>query len=352
MALAPLLNDAGLSPRPGNDGRQRSNDDATDRSAALVLSDHWRLLIVWIALLAVTLAAPNNYLVSLANLFLINVILIASLNLLMGYGGQISLGHAGFFGLGAYVSGILSAKVGLTAWIGLPAAILATGAAALVIGIPVLRLRGLYLSMATLGWNAILVILFNRLVELTGGPNGLLGVAPFAIGGFRLDTDLREFPLVWLASLFVMIGILHVLHSRSGRALRAVATNELGAEALGIDSARIKLLIFVISAGMAGLAGSLYVHINQYASPETFSISNSILYVVMVALGGAGTFWGPVLGALVYTAVPQLLLDYEDAELMLFGVGMLIVLIAFPRGLAGIPGAMRHWRGGRQARPT
>ena len=298
------------------------------------------------------LPLPTNYLVSLANLFLINVILIASLNLLMGYGGQISLGHAGFFGLGAYVSGILSAKVGLSAWIGLPAAMLTTGLAALVIGVPVLRLRGLYLSMATLGWNAILVVLFNRLVELTGGPNGLLGVAPFSIGGFRLDTDLREFPLVWLVSLLVMLAILHVLHSRFGRALRAVATNELGAEALGIDSARIKLLFFVLSAGMAGIAGSLYVHTNQYASPETFSISNSILYVVMVALGGTGTFWGPVLGALIYTAVPQLLLDYEDAELMLFGLGMLIVLIAFPRGLAGVPAALRNWHGGRQARPA
>jgi branched-chain amino acid transport system permease protein len=351
MALAPPINDTGLSRRPANSGRHPSNH-ARGRSGALLLSDHWRLLLWWLVLLAVPFAAPNDYLVSLANVFLINVILIASLNLLMGYGGQISLGHAGFFGLGAYVSGILSAKAGLSAWVGLPAAMLTTSFAALVIGVPVLRLRGLYLSMATLGWNAILVVLFNRLVDLTGGPNGLLGVAPFSIGGFRLDTDLREFPLVWLVSLLVMVAILHVLHSRFGRALRAVATNELGAEALGIDSARIKLLFFVLSAGMAGIAGSLYVHINQYASPETFSISNSILYVVMVALGGAGTFWGPVLGALIYTAVPQLLLDYEDAELMLFGLGMLIVLIVFPRGLAGIPAALRHRHGGGQAWPT
>jgi branched-chain amino acid transport system permease protein len=351
MACAPLMNGTRASSHPAGGDQRRLNHTA-GRSAAPLLPDHWRLLLFWLVLLTVPFAAPNEYLVSLANLFLINVILIASLNLLMGYGGQISLGHAGFFGLGAYVSGILSAKVGLSAWIGLPAAMLATGLAALVIGVPVLRLRGLYLSMATLGWNAILVVMFNRLVELTGGPNGLLGVAPFSIGGFRLDTDLREFPLVWLVSLLVMLAILHVLHSRFGRALRAVATNELGAEALGIDSARTKLLFFVLSAGMAGIAGSLYVHINQYASPETFSISNSILYVVMVALGGSGTFWGPVLGALIYTAVPQLLLDYEDAELMLFGLGMLIVLIAFPRGLAGVPAALRDWHGGRQARPT
>jgi branched-chain amino acid transport system permease protein len=351
MALSPPLNEKGLSRRPANSGRHPSSQ-AIGGPAELLVSDHWRLLLFWLVLLAVPFAVPNDYLVSLANAFLINVILIASLNLLMGYGGQISLGHAGFFGLGAYVSGVLSAKAGVTAWIGLPTAMLTAGLAALVIGVPVLRLRGLYLSMATLGWNAILVVLFNRLVDLSGGPNGLLGVAPFSIGGFRLDTDSREFPLVWLVSLFVMIAILHVLHSRFGRALRAVATNELGAEALGIDSARTKLLFFVLSAGMAGIAGSLYVHINQYASPETFGISNSILYVVMVALGGSGTFWGPVLGALIYTAVPQLLLDYEDAELMLFGLGLLIVLIAFPRGLAGVPAALRHRLGGRPAGRT
>ena len=181
MALAPPISGTSLSRPPTNGGRQpvkpgkrRVHGAASVRSLATA--------ILWLVLLAMPFAAPNDYLVSLANLFLINVILIASLNLLMGYGGQISLGHAGFFGLGAYVSGILSAKLGLSAWIGLPAAMLTTGLAALVIGIPVLRLRGLYLSMATLGWNAILVVLFNRLVELTGGPNGLLGVAPFSIG--------------------------------------------------------------------------------------------------------------------------------------------------------------------------
>ena len=153
------------------------------------LSDRSRLLLVWLVLLAAPFVAPNDYVFSLANMLLINVILIASLNLLMGYGGQISLGHAGFFGLGAYVSGVLNVKLAVTAWIGLPAAALITALAAVLIGIPVLRLRGLYLSMATLGWNAIVVVLFNRLVDLTGGPNGLLGVAPFSIGGLRLDTE-------------------------------------------------------------------------------------------------------------------------------------------------------------------
>jgi len=303
-------------------------------------SNHLWLILTWLVLLVVPFVASNAYVISLANMALINLILIASLNLLMGFGGQISLGHAGFFGLGAYASGILNVKLGLTAWLGLPAAALIAATAALVIGLPALRLRGHYLSMATLGWNAILVVLFNQLVDLTGGPNGLLGVQSFSVAGIRLDTELRAFPLVWLASLLVMLAILNLLGSRLGRALRAVATNELGADAIGIDSFRTKLLFFVISAGMAGIAGSLYVHVNQYASPETFGISGSILLIVMVAIGGSGTYWGPLLGALIYTAVPQLLLDYEDAELMLFGLGMLFVLIVFPGGLASVPAAV------------
>jgi len=317
-------------------------------------SPHLWLVLIWLVLLAIPSVAPNAYVVSLANMALINLILVASLNLLMGYGGQISLSHAGFFGLGAYASGILNVKFGLTPWLGLPAAALITAAAAWLIGLPALRLRGHYLSMATLGWNAILVVLFNQLVNLTGGPNGLLGVQPFALPGIKLDTEPRAFPLVWLVSLLVMLAILNLLHSRIGRALRAVATNELGADAVGVDSFRTKLVVFVLSAAMAGIAGSLYVHVNQYASPETFGVATSILLIVVVALGGSGTYWGPLLGALTYTALPQILLDYEDAELMLFGLGMLVVLIAFPGGLAGVPAALvrvftRHFASKRPA---
>ena len=341
------------SPNPSTSLPRAAGAPSASSPAAPVLaryghSDRTRLLLVWLALLAVPYAAPNAYVISLGNLFLINVILIASLNLLMGYGGQISLGHAGFFGFGAYVSGVLDVKLGIVPWIGLPSAAVLTGLSALIIGIPALRLRGHYLSMATLGWNAILLVMFNRLIELTGGPNGLLGVHPFTIGGLALDTDTRQFPMVWLVSLLVMLAILHLLQSRIGRALRAVATNEIGADAVGIDSFRTKLMFFVLTAGMAGIAGSLYVHVNQYASPETFGVNGSILLVVMVALGGSGTYWGPVIGALVYTAVPQLLLDYEDAELMLFGLGMLIVLIAVPSGLAGLPATLL----GRRRRPS
>ncbi len=302
--------------------------------------------VMWLALLAVPLVAPNDYVVSLANVALMNLILIASLNLLMGFCGQISLSHAGFFGLGAYTSGILSTRYGVPAMLGLPVATLAAAAGAFVVGLPALRLRGHYLAMVTLGWNAILIVLFNQLIGLTGGPNGLLGVPPFVIGPWTLFDDLHAFPLVWACAGLVMLFILNLLQSRTGRAMRAVANSELGAAALGVDTFRIKLLAFVLSAGMAGLAGSLYVHVNQYASPETFGVAGSILLLVMVAVGGSGSFWGPVFGALLYTIVPQLLLDYDDLEMMLFGGAMLVVLIGFPGGIATLPGLL-----GRRVRP-
>ena len=305
------------------------------------------LALIWLVLLAVPLLAPNGYIVSLGNALLINLILIASLNLVVGFCGQISLGHAGFFGLGAYASGVLGAKYGVPAWAGLPAAGLLAAAAALLIGLPALRLRGHYLAMATLGWNAILMVLFNQLVPLTGGPNGLLGVPAFSIGRWPLDTDLRAFPLVWLIAGLLMLAVLNIVESRTGRALRALGSSEIGAASLGINTFRYKLMTFVVAGGMAGIAGSLYVHVNQFASPETFGIPASILLLVMVALGGAGRYWGPVSGALIYTLVPQLLLGHDDVELLLFGAAMLLVLIVFPGGLAAIRWGV--WR--RRGRP-
>jgi branched-chain amino acid transport system permease protein len=292
------------------------------------------LFVLWPTLLAIPLFAANDYFASLGVNFLINLILIASLNVLIGYSGQISLGHSGFFGLGAYAAGILSAKFGVTAWAGLPAACFAAALAALAIGIPSLRLKGHYLAMATLGFNAILVVLFNQLVSWTGGPNGLLGVRPLIVGTFALNTQVRIFPLVWLCAGLVMLALLNLIQSRVGRALRAIATSEIAAESLGIDVFRYKLIVFVLTAAMAGLAGSLYVESNLYASPESFGFSSSILLVAMVAIGGWGRYPGAVLGALIYTAAPEILRTFQDAQLLFFGAGMIVVLLFFPGGLA------------------
>jgi branched-chain amino acid transport system permease protein len=218
----------------------------------------------------------------------------------------------------------------------------------LVIGIPALRLKGHYLAMATLGFNAILAVLFDQLVSWTGGPNGLLGVKPLALGNFALSTQARIFPLVWLCAGLVMLALLNLIQSRVGRAIRAIATSEVAAESLGIDAFRCKLIVFVLTAAMAGLAGSLYVESNLYASPESFGFSSSILLVAMVALGGWGRYGGAILGALIYTGAPELLRTLQDAQLLIFGAGMIAVLLFFPAGLAGAGDSIaRLWRGRR-----
>ena len=298
----------------------------------------WALFAIW------PFAAGNDYVLSLGIFFFINLLLLGGLNLVMGYGGQISLCQAGFFGMGAYVSGVLSTRWGVPPALGAVAAMAGAALSAFVIGLPALRLRGHYLSMATLGFNAILSVLFNELVSVTGGPNGLSGIPPIGLFGFSFDTPGRFFWLAWAAGLVLMLLVASLLASRAGRALRAVSGSEMAADSMGIDPFRSKLAAFMASAVSAGLAGALYGHFNQYASPETFSFSASVLLVVMVAIGGWGRFWGPLFGAAVFTSVPELLRRVQDAELLVFGVGMVAVMLFLPGGIASIAARLNRRR--------
>ena len=293
------------------------------------------LAILWAILLIFPLIAPNNYIINLAVFFFINLILIASLNLVIGYCGQISLCHGAFFGLGAYASGVLAAKFDVSPWLGAVVAMGMTGFSALLIGLPALRLRGHYLAMATLGFNAIMTVLFNEMISLTGGPNGLTGVPPFSLFGVDIVTDTTFFYFAWVVTGVLMLLIYNLIDSRFGRGMRTLATSEIAASSLGIDSFRYKLIVFVASALMAGIAGSMYVHFINFASPETFSFFTSVFLVVMVAVGGWGNYWGPVFGALIYTAVPELLRAFKDLEIFVFGLSMVLVLLFFPDGVVG-----------------
>lgn len=309
--------------------------------AAATRRDH--LLLAGLASVALLypLIAPNDYILSLGVLFFVNLILVASLNLLMGYCGQISLSHGAFFGLGAYTSGVLSAKYGVSALIGLPAALLLAALVSLLVGLPTLRLRGHYLAMATLGCNAIISVLFVELVPLTGGPNGLIGVEGFGAWGYTIESDTAFYYLAWFVALLVMVALLNLMDSRVGRAIRAIAGSEVAASSLGVDVYRYKLCVFVFSGALAALAGVLYVHFNQFASPETFSFFTSVLLVVMVALGGWGRYWGAFFGALIFTAVPELLHAFQDLELFLFGLSMIVVLMFSQGGIAGLLSRLR-----------
>lgn len=293
------------------------------------------LVLAFAALALVPVLSPNNYILGLGVLFCIYWILVTSLNLLMGFAGQISLSHAAFFGLGAYASGILSAKFGWSPWAGLVAAITVAAASALLIGLPSLRLRGHYLAMATLGFNAIVSVFFTELYGLTGGPEGLSNVPGLSIAGFKLRDPRLFFVVAWVATLIIMLLIRNVLESSSGRGLRALAGNELAAASLGVDVYATKLFVFVLTAAMAAVAGWLYVHFNNFCAPETFNFFASVFLVVMVALGGWGRYWGGLWGALILTVVPEFLRIFEDLEIFVFGAAMVLVLLFFPQGLAG-----------------
>jgi len=335
---------------------------ASDRPSALRRRRRADYLVfggVWLLLLVYPFIAPNNYLIGLGALFCINVILIGSLNLLMGVSGQISLSHGAFYGLGAYASGVLGAKFGIDPWIGLAAACALAGTAALIIGLPALRLHGHYLAMATLGFNAIMTVLFYELVPLTGGADGLVNIPSISIFGLRLGTDFRFSFLAWAIAGLLLLAMLNLIHSRVGRGLRALADGELAANSMGVDTYRYKLAVFVLTAMMAAIAGALYGNFTNFVSPDSFSFFTSVLMVVMVAVGGAGRFWGGIIGALIYTALPELLrslehlaaalsirIDVSASEILFFGISMILVLLFFPRGLAG--GLEQLLRGSRR----
>jgi branched-chain amino acid transport system permease protein len=303
------------------------------------LLNRWVLFAV--AVLALAAGLDNEYYFTLLNFIGIHTLLVVGLNLLLGYAGQISLGHAAFFGLGAYTSGILTATYGVNPWLALLAGLAVSGLAAFLIGIPALKLRGYYLAMATLGFGIIVYIVLNEASHLTGGPSGLSGIPSLSVAGFPLNTARRLYLLVWLAVGVILALSANLVDSRTGRALRALHDSEAAAESLGVDTARMKLKIFIWSALYASLAGSLYAHTLNFIAPASFGFMFSIKLVTMVVLGGMASIWGSLLGAGVLTALPEVLTAFHDFEVIIFGAILMVVMIFLPRGL--VRGLMDLW---------
>lgn len=257
------------------------------------------------------------------------------LSLLMGYAGQISLGHGGFFGLGAYISGLLSTLLHWNPWLSLAAALGLTALAAMLIGIPSLRLRGHYLAMATLAFGEIVVIAFNAEVELTGGPSGFGQIPRLSLLGFPLKDDLVFYYFVWILVIAALTGSLNLIHSRVGRALRSIHGGETAANAMGINTAAYKVQVFVLSAVLAALAGGLYAHYVTFVSPTICEIKFSVILVVMVAVGGMTSVWGALLGATGLTVLPEFLTVFEDMDILVYGMILMLIMIFAPGGLFG-----------------
>lgn len=262
------------------------------------------------------------------------------LSLLMGYAGQISLGHAAFYGLGAYTSGIMTVKLGLNPWLALLAGAALSAAVAVVVGSPSLKLRGHYLAMATLGFGQIIFIILNEWISLTEGPDGFGGIPRLSAFGFTFDTSLSYFYLVWTVAILMLVFILNVIHSRNGRALMSIHGSEVAAMAMGVNAARLKIQVFVISAVMASVAGSLYAHYVRFINPPVFDLFFSIKLLMMVVIGGMTNVWGALIGAALITFLPEWLVFLEGFDVLAYGLILVLIVMFLNKGLVSLPGVL------------
>jgi len=290
------------------------------------------LLALALAVALLPLALVNQYLYDVAILVGLNAIVCVGLNLLIGYAGQISLGHAGFFALGGYGSAILCVRYGWPPLAALPASIASVTLLAFLVGRPILRLKGHYLAMATLGLGVIITVVLATEDRFTGGPDGM-SVPPLALFGHALRGERVWYWMVGALLLACVWFALNLVESPRGRALRALHGSEVAAEMIGIDSARHKLVVFVLSAGLAAAAGALTAHYSGFITPSQGSFLRSIELVTMVVFGGMASTFGAVVGAAVLTTLPQLLTPLKDYEMVVFGAVMMFTMIFMPRGI-------------------
>ncbi len=305
------------------------------------------------ALLAVTATAPawvwNPYHLHTLIMAGIFAVLALSLNLLLGYTGQLSLGHAGFFGIGAYATGLLTVKLEWSPWLGLAAATALPAAAGWVIGRLALKLRGAYFVLLTISFGGVTSLVSVNWMDLTNGPLGLPGVPPVEIALPGLPVvSLRSkgayYYLVLVAVVSSYLLCLALIRSRIGRALIALRENETLAESVGINGTHYLVLAALISAGMAGFAGGLYAHYTRFVSPEVFLFGYTVTMLIMVVAGGKGTLAGPIVGAVIFTVLPEALraLTSWQWQMLVYGIVLIAVLFFMPRGI--VPTLHERWR--------
>ena len=306
------------------------------------------LFLAMAALLA-AIVVPSflkNYGIHLFTTWLVFIIATMGLNLTVGYAGQKSLGHAAFFGIGAYTVAIFL-KAGLSFWLGLPAAALLCFVVGLILGFPALRVQTIYLAFATLGFNTALWLVMRNEEWLTGGTFGINNIARPMLGSLSLDRNLPYYYLVLAFALVLAALLWALLRSPWGKAFTALRDNPIRAESLGIDTRGYTLLSFAIGAVYAGIAGGLYASQVQFIDPALFTVGSSIMMYLMVVVGGPGYFFGPLLGSAVGVILPEWLRFAQAWYLLIFGTAVVLLMIWLPDGLLSLPDRLRARRQSR-----
>jgi len=319
----------------------------------------------WFGALLVALAiAPvvgaslgGNYVPYLLNMAGIATIVALGLNLLTGSAGLVSLGHAAFFAVGAYTAGFFASTLGFPFWMTITISGLVTGTIGLVVGMPALRLKGIYLALATIAFQMIVTHVVLRWESVTGGANGMT-IPPPSIGAFSFTGATRFYYLTAPVAVVAALAMANLMRSRYGRALVAIRDSDVAAEAMGVNLARYKTMAFGISAAYTGVAGSLFAHFLGYIGPDHFTVQLSIEYLTMIVVGGLGSILGSVIGAFVLTLLPEVLrfvldavnsfspdLMLPDLRALVIGLILILILVFEPEGLAGRWNKIRrYWR--------
>jgi len=292
--------------------------------------------LVIVALLAIVPAVVTNlYHIQVMIFIGIYTILTLSLNLLNGYVGLLSIGHAAFYGVGAYASAKLVMTVGLP----FPLAMLGAGAVAGLIGYliakPTLRLSGIYMTLATLGFNMIFFLILQNWMSFTNGPLGIMDIPPPNIFGYEIETRVQYYYLVFFLVLLTVVSMHRLMTCRFGRALVSIRENELAAEAMGVHTTRYKIQAFVLAAFYAGIAGSFYAHFVKYISPDSFYIYESFILLAMLAFGGQGNLIGPVVGAAVLIIIPEIFRFLQEYRMLVYGGVLITMMLVRRQGLLG-----------------
>jgi branched-chain amino acid transport system permease protein len=288
--------------------------------------------LVIAVLLVLPFILPNSYYMDLAIRMAINAIIVIGLNLLIGFAGQISLGHAGFLGIGAYASAVLPTHFGFHPLLAMAAGAAATAVIAGLVAKPIFKLKGNYLAMATLGLGIIINIALRNEAQWTGGPDGM-AVPAFALFGIELSSDKQWY---WVVAALLVISVwasLNIIDSPFGRALRALHGSEVASQVVGVNIVRYKVSIFVLSAVFASIMGSITAHYIGFVTPNFSDFFHSIELVTMVVVGGMASVFGSIVGAVLLTALPQALATFEGWETVVFGSVLMLCMIFLPKGL-------------------
>lgn len=289
----------------------------------------------------IPLVVEDVYIMHVINVIGLYILLVMGLTLLVGFTGQFSLGQVGFAGVGAYVSVALTMGAGISFWLALLAGGLLAGGLGLLIG-PVLRLRGHVLALATLAFAEIGQLITLNWTEVTGGPMGIPGIPPPTLGPFGFNSDHRFYFLILAAVFANYVVLLRTIDSRVGRAMKALRDDPEAAAATGVNVPRYKIMAFAITGFFAGISGALSVHLDRYVSPDVFNLSESIKILTMVVIGGAGSFSGSVLGAIVLQTMNEFFHGFQQYSIAAYGLMMILILIFAPQGLYGLLSVLGH----------